>query len=341
MATEVKRLPGMADGSSARWLDDVRFDWIFVVLCGWILVGAFTDGWAHSHGRTDETFFTPWHALLYSGFVAAVVFAGITWRANRQRGYRGWTLLPPGYELTLAGLGLFGVGGLGDMVWHTLFGVEADLEAMYSPTHLVLMIGLLLVVTGPLRAAWRRRQLVPDPPLPVLLSLAYTLALLTFLTFFSNVFTSPYPQMAAGAGEELGIGAILLQASLLTAFILFALWRWQLPLGSFTLILTLVFTGMAVITDEYRFIPAMVLGGIVADGLNEYWLPARLITAQTRWFAFVVPAFLYAAYFITLFLTGGVAWSIHLWADGIFLAGLMGLLTSYLLWPPAPPEGVS
>ncbi len=340
MTTKIERLDGIAVTTSARWLDDVRFDWIFAVLCGWILVGAFTDGWAHSHGRTDETFFTLWHAFLYSGFVAALGFAGITWRANRQRGYRGWALLPPGYQLTVIGLALFGLGGLGDMVWHTLFGIEADLEAMYSPTHLLLMVSLLLVVTGPIRAAWRRSQLVPDPPLPVLLSLAYTLALLTFLTFFTNIFTTPYPQMAAGSGEELGIGAILLQSSLLTAFMLFVLRRWQLPLGSFTLILTLVFTGMAVITDEYRFIPVMMLGGVVADGLNEYWQPARFIRSQTRWFAFGVPAFLYAAYFITLFLTGGVAWTIHLWAGGIFLAGLMGLFTSYLLWPPALPEGI-
>ncbi|MCB8953406.1 MAG: hypothetical protein H6650_15470 [Ardenticatenales bacterium] len=324
--------------AQGRWVDDVRFDAIFVALCGWILLGAFTDGWAHSHGRTDETFFTIWHAFLYSGFVAAVVFAGITWTNNRRRGYQGWGLLPPGYELTLAGLGLFALGGLGDMVWHTLFGVEANLEAMYSPTHLLLMIGLLLIVTGPVRAAWRRAQVVPDPPLPLLLALAYTLALLTFLTFFTNVFTMAYPQMAAGAGEELGIGAILLQASLLTGFILFVLRRWQLPMGSFTLIFTLVFTGMAVITDEYRFIPVMTLGGIVADVLNEYWQPGRVVSRRTRWFAFVVPAFLYAAYFLTLFLTGGVAWTIHLWAGGIFLAGMMGTLTSYLLWPPTQPE---
>jgi hypothetical protein len=26
--------------------------------------GIFLDGWAHAHGRVDESLFTPWHAVL-------------------------------------------------------------------------------------------------------------------------------------------------------------------------------------------------------------------------------------------------------------------------------------
>jgi hypothetical protein len=52
--------------------------------------GIFLDGWAHEHGKVDTSFFTVWHALLYSGYlaltavlVAALVLnqrAGYTWR---------------------------------------------------------------------------------------------------------------------------------------------------------------------------------------------------------------------------------------------------------------------
>ncbi len=320
-----------------RWLDDRRFDAIFAALCGWLLLGAFTDGWAHSHGVTDETFFTPWHALLYSGFGAAVLFAGVNWLRNRSRGLRGLALLPAGYELTVAGLVLFGVGGLGDMVWHELFGVEANLEAMYSPTHLLLMVGLVLVVTGPIRAAWRRPGLHPDPGLPVVLALAYTLALLGFLTFFSNPLTNAFPQWTVGEGEALGIGGIFVQSAVIVLFVLTTLRRWQLPVGSFVLVLTLVYTGMAVITDEYRFIPVAALTGLATDVLNERWHPARIVRRQTRWFAGLVPAVLFASYFAVLALTGGIAWTVHLWAGGIVLAALTGVGLSYVVWPPPAP----
>ena len=37
----------------------------------WMLFGLFLDGWAHQ-AEKPETFFSPWHGILYSGFVAAV-----------------------------------------------------------------------------------------------------------------------------------------------------------------------------------------------------------------------------------------------------------------------------
>src|SRR6266566_3590952 len=46
----------------------VRFDWIVVLLEAWWVGGLFVDGWAHEHGKVDQSFFTPWHAILYSGF---------------------------------------------------------------------------------------------------------------------------------------------------------------------------------------------------------------------------------------------------------------------------------
>jgi hypothetical protein len=47
-----------------------RFDWIATALAATFTGGVFLDGWAHTHGRVDDTFFTPWHAVLYAGFLA-------------------------------------------------------------------------------------------------------------------------------------------------------------------------------------------------------------------------------------------------------------------------------
>jgi hypothetical protein len=49
----------------------VGFDLLAALLCGWLVAGSYVDGWAHRHHPDLETFFTPWHALLYSGFLAA------------------------------------------------------------------------------------------------------------------------------------------------------------------------------------------------------------------------------------------------------------------------------
>jgi hypothetical protein len=48
------------------------------------------------------------------------------------------------------------------------------------------------------------------------------------------------------------------------------------------------------------------------------------------------PTTFYLCYFVALMLTGGIAWSVHLWVGSIMLAGIAGWLLSYLLLPTAP-----
>ena len=38
--------------------------------------------------------------------------------------------------------------------WHTILGVETGLDALLSPTHLLLFIGMAAILTTPVRAAW-------------------------------------------------------------------------------------------------------------------------------------------------------------------------------------------
>ena len=47
-----------------------RVDAVTMLLGTWLLVGLVVDGWAHNNLQALETFFTPWHALFYSGFLA-------------------------------------------------------------------------------------------------------------------------------------------------------------------------------------------------------------------------------------------------------------------------------
>ena len=134
----------------------MRFDWIVSVLCTILVGGIYLDGWAHAHGKVDGTFFTPWHAVLYSGFAIAGAFLVLNLLRNRVKGYPWLEALPPGYSISLLGVIIFAVGGVLDLIWHILFGIEMNVDALLSPTHLMLALGVVLMVTGPLRAAWLR-----------------------------------------------------------------------------------------------------------------------------------------------------------------------------------------
>lgn len=49
----------------------------------------------------------------------------------------GRAAIPAGYSLGLLGVIIFALGGLGDMWWHTVFGIERDVATLLSPTHLM------------------------------------------------------------------------------------------------------------------------------------------------------------------------------------------------------------
>jgi len=46
----------------------IGLDWALAILSALFVGGLFLDGWAHTHGRVDQSFFTPWHAVFYAGY---------------------------------------------------------------------------------------------------------------------------------------------------------------------------------------------------------------------------------------------------------------------------------
>ncbi|HET8852577.1 MAG TPA: LpqB family beta-propeller domain-containing protein [Ktedonobacteraceae bacterium] len=171
-------------------LGGTRFDWIVTILCIGLVGGAFLDGWAHAHGKVDNTFFTPWHAVLYSCFALVGAFLFVSWLRNRRKGYPWRDALPFGYGVSLLGAFIFGIGGVLDLIWHTLFGIEVSIDRLLSPTHLLLGLGFVLIVSGPLRAAWAR---FPGTAgygrlelLPAVVSVTLLLSTFTFFTEYAH-----------------------------------------------------------------------------------------------------------------------------------------------------------
>jgi deazaflavin-dependent oxidoreductase (nitroreductase family) len=119
-------------GRAAVGDDGYAFDWTVVLIGGWLVGGFYLDAWAHHH-TTLETFFTPWHAVLYSGYFAVAAWLAFALIRNHGRGLPWREALPAGDGLSLVGAGIFLIGGLGDMACHIGFGIEVDVEALLSP----------------------------------------------------------------------------------------------------------------------------------------------------------------------------------------------------------------
>lgn len=360
------RLAGVEEGMQAR--SDLRFDWVMVAVSIWWLGGLFIDGWAHSNIPQLETFFTPWHAVLYSGYLAVAItllarvvlnlrqvavdanggvppLAALL-RENLQ-GNRWMRAIPRGYELSVLGIGIFLVSGLGDMTWHIIFGIERHTEALLSPTHLGLALGVGLALSGPLRAAWRRTG---DASSwfrlgPAILSLTFTYSLLTFFTSYAYPLVTPWPIIPAEASPTRGITGILLQTGLMMSFMFLALRRWRLPFGTFTFLLGVNGTLMIAFAPRTALIsiPTALLAGFAADVLYRLLQPSLRQPASVRLFAFLAPAILYLLYFADLAIVGptlfhsNIIWTVPFWAGTPVIAGITGFLLSYVLVPPVQP----
>lgn len=309
----------------------------------WMIIGLFLDGWAHDDNRA-ESFFTPWHAVLYSGFAAAAAVAARV--VLRRRPGRSWrAAVPEGHALSLVALTVFAVAAAGDLGWHELFGIEVGVEALLSPTHLVLLGSGLVLLSAPVRDRDRdqRPTATLRGDLPVVLDLALLASVAGFfLVFvsatvndagevaFSRLPSTPHdhpPTDPAELLQILGVGSVIV-TSLLVAVPLHLLWsRRSVAGGSTTLLVTLVGFSQAAL-DQFEdpwIIAAAVLGGVAAE---------QVLARRTSWLAAAAGVLaLWVAYFGSLELDGDrLRWTAELWIGTAFVAAMavagVGLVVS-------------
>jgi hypothetical protein len=340
-----------------------RDDWISVAFGGWLIIGVFADGWAHLNLSTIDSFFTPWHAVLYSGFLAsAAEVAWLTLR-NVRRGAPVGEAIPEGYRLGAVGVGIFTVGGVSDMMWHLAFGVEAGIEALLSPTHLLLLTGAFLLITSAARSTWRRgEESAASPPLassagrsgrdqfPAVLSVTLAASLASFSLMYVSAFTTTYPELhylplPQGPAEDAaelpvvaGLSAFLLTSILLVVPMLILLRRGPLPRGSVLVLVTAVawlttaltdFAWQAVAGSAACTLAAAILDTILTtlDHRRGPTAPGRLIIA-----AMLLPLLVWPSRLLGLHLVERVGWSRELIGGAVVLStlvsGVLGILAA-------------
>jgi hypothetical protein len=316
----------------------VRFDWLVLAASAWLLGGLYWDGWAHGYGLPDS-FWTIWHAAFYSGYAAsAAVILGAIARARPQAA--SWrAAIPAGYEAAVVGVFVFGVGGAFDVVWHTLFGIELGTDALLSPSHLALGLGISLIVSGPLLAAWRRGASGGlAAQLPAVLSLT---ALLSVFTFFS-LFAGPYSGVL-GSGARPSSAVLvrtLLGMYLFTAFVvgaaLVALRRGSLPVGSLTVLLGLnavamiLMQGHAPLEIQVAFSLVAFAAGAIGDVMLWRLRPSDARRVELYALAFLLPVVYFALYLGVVVATIGSSWTVHALTGMVVLSGVIGLLLSFV-----------
>jgi len=344
----VPRLDRTAIGPTGRPRSTSRTDLVTILLGMWVVLGLVAGGNTHVNTPHRETFFTPSHAVLYSGYLSAAGWMGWQVLQQRRRGHQGLAAVPVGYGLGLVGAVLFGLGGLADLAWHALFGIETDIDALLSPSHLVLFVGAALILTTPWRAAASAAEEAPGfrAFLPVLVSATATVMFVAFFALYLSPFTAAASTMARAAGLvthqqqvlfwSRGIAGILVTTAVLLVPLLLLVRRWRVPSGTATILFTTVAVLSSAIFDfeQGAFILAAPIGGLLADLLINRLRPSTTRPLALWTVAAAVPAAVWGPYFAVLAGWYGLAWPAELWSGSVVLSSLAGLALGLLAAPP-------
>lgn len=317
-------------------------DWGSAVLSLFVVAGLYADGWAHVNIGGLESFFTPWHAALYGAFsllAAWVIVAAL-------RGADGGNTSGTGrraYWLSLVGVGVFVTGGLTDLLWHGAFGIEVGIDALLSPTHLVLLSGGLLMLSTAFRASRPALHAAPAAlSWPAVLSLTAVAALCGFFLSYVSAFGEPgavlpltrIPEgvpghQAAELPAVAGLGGYLVTTVLLVVTYVHGRRVGRFPRGGLTILVAGVAIPGAMLTEFGH--PWSVVFAVLGAAVADLAVGSRSVRVVVSAF----PGFVWAGHLAGLALTSDLGWPPELWGGVIVLSMLVGAAVGWLIDPPA------
>ncbi|MGC1379956.1 MAG: hypothetical protein WA814_02890 [Candidatus Baltobacteraceae bacterium] len=326
-----------------------------VGICGvWISGGFFLDAWAHGHVPV-ENFFTPYHAVFYSGMLAMAAVLTAFAVLQHRRGYRWQDVFPRPYRVALLGIPIFVFAGIGDMIWHGVLGIEEGVDALLSPTHQVLGLGIFFLSSGPIRSvlADRLNSTTLARQLPLALGLATWLLLVHFGTAYAfdpaaghtdspppiAPFTQHYlTSLAIGYYKvSSGVLIVIFQSTLVAGFALWLVSRIHPCPGMLTVVYVLGNAPAAAAFTNHTPLLAVTLAqslitGLFADAFVARYNPHPSVggVRSFRWFSVLVPMTYIGVYLLGTLLTDRLWWDWNVALGSWIWSGVCGFALSLL-----------
>jgi hypothetical protein len=324
----------------------LAFDYAIAICSVWIAGGFFLDAWAHGHVPV-ETFFTPYHGVFYSGMLAGAAAVAVFALRNRRRGYAWRDCIPAAYRLPLLGIPIFLAAGLGDLAWHELLGIEEGVDALLSPTHQALGLGIFFVASGPIRSvlADRAGSTTASRQLPLVLGLAAWLILVHFGTAYAfdpaagrtdapppiAPFDAHYFTALSIGYYKISIGVLIVifQSAVMAGFALWAASKLRLRFGMMTLFYLIGNTPAAAAFTNFTPMLAVTIlqslgAGLMADVLIARYDPQPETPRVFRWFAVAIPMTYTGVYLLATFAFDGMWWDWNEALGAWLWAGIAG-----------------
>jgi hypothetical protein len=339
--------------SLRRWVEDPRVvDAVVVVLSTWFVLGAYVVAYAYVH---EAGHVIDWARSAGSTMVTAAwalltlfLFAGF---ASGLRAGRAWNrALPDGQTGTLSATLVFGAAWIIDQAfWSPAFGsASVGLDTLFTPPHLFEMAAAAVIVSGPLRAAARRGEMIAGPV--TLASAALLLSVLTFATQFIHPLIDPW---ASGdyefrgvvasqpwLGENLGVASVLAQAIVLAGTALLLNSGFQLRPGSMTFVFAVNGVLVAITKSHFQLLPVLLITGLAADGWIAF--TSRRPSKPSASLCAVIGVAFPTAYLVEVsLLPGGTDWGASLWIGTILATAMLTWMMGRLLRAGLPAAVIS
>jgi hypothetical protein len=303
LADLARSAPGAARG--LRPITTWREDMTTMAIGVWPITAMFFDGRGHNNKTGQESFFSIAHLFLYAGLTVLGIWVGVL--VTRYQGLEhrktlmpDLALIPVGYGVAIIGLITLAIGGPTDFIWHSAYGFEVGVDAIYSPPHLALFFGGLLLCSTGIRSMWAKQDIAPDFKrfLPVSVSTTLFIGVAGFITMYLSAFMTNVTPTSdfvrdyqthfkddfsdqsislvgglTGYGDNQwpyyfysashGMASMIITTLVLFGPIMLNLRRWRVPFGA----TTMIFTGYGLLVNimtEYRdivlIIPLIVTG---------------------------------------------------------------------------------
>lgn len=322
--------------------DSFKFDFYIALMSFIVIIGFTLDFREHRLGKSfeEEGYITLFHSLAFLSFFAILLGVFFVVLYNRFSCNDKWIkTIPKNYGTSIIGIFLFCLSSLTDFIWHIIFGFESGVEAITSPSHILMGIGFVLLIISPLRKIWLKRNLEKKEIYLGVFSFSLIITTIILFTLYSNPIMNLVPTFRASSYASIdlfnlrGITNILIFNIILMASIIMLLRRFTLPIGSITIILTTVSLISVFFSHNFVFLPAFVISGVLADIFYYYTQPSIDNIIQLRIFSILLPFVTYSLYYLTIWFEYTINLNIHVWTGSIVTAMISSLLVSYAIIP--------